>query len=149
MYIGGVFTVKGGSAIWHETLNFSKGLVASGMYAVLFATLALLVASLAGRRAVAAAMIVALFIVTTPVLGVMMGLAYSGSVDGELTGGRLQLSQLAPLVSPMTLVDGVSQWWFEAKPIVGQYGPLYGLVTLGLIVVAAVLLLLRYRKVAR
>jgi ABC-2 type transport system permease protein len=149
MYIGGVFTVKGGSAIWHETLNFSKGLVASGMYAVLFATLALLVASLAGRRAVAAAMIVALFIVTTPVLGVMMGLAYSGSVDGELTGGRLQLSQLAPLVSPMTLVDGVSQWWFEAKPIVGPYGPLYGLVTLGLIVVAAVLLLLRYRKVAR
>jgi ABC-2 type transport system permease protein len=141
--------VKGGSAIWHETLNFGKGLVASGMYAVLFATLALLVASLAGRRAVAAAMIVALFIVTTPVLGVMMGLAYSGSVDGELTGGRLQLSQLAPLVSPMTLVDGVSQWWFEAKPIVGPYGALYGLVTLGLIVVAAVLLLLRYRKVAR
>ena len=86
------------------------------MYAVLFASLALLVASLAGRRAVAAAMIVALFLITTPVYGVLMGLAYSGSGDGRASpAAPLTLSQLAGLVSPMTLVDGVGQWWFDAE----------------------------------
>jgi hypothetical protein len=32
---------------------------------------------------------------------------------------------------------------------VGPYGPLYGLVALGIVVVSVLLLLVRYRKVAR
>ena len=148
MFIGGAFTVDG-SAVWGEFLNFLRGLAASGVYAVVFGSLALLVASLAGRRAVAAAMIVGLFLITTPVYGVLMGLAYSNYQGGELTGSALRTSQLAGLVSPMMLVDGVSQWWFTAKNAVGPYGPLYGLVALGIVVVSVLLLLVRYRKVAR
>jgi ABC-2 type transport system permease protein len=149
MLIGGVFTVDGASAVFHEILDFARGLAVSGVYSLVFASLALLVASLSGRRAVAAAMIVALFLITTPVYGVLMGLAYSNSPDGVLTGGAADMAHLAGLVSPMMLVDGVGQWWFTANPVTGPYGPLYGLVALGLTVASVLLLLVRYRKVAR
>jgi ABC-2 type transport system permease protein len=149
MFVGGAFSVDGMSAVWHEFLDFASGLAVSGVNAVVFGSLALLVASLAGRRAVAAAMIVALFVITTPIYGVLMGLAYSGSQDGNLTGASATMSQLAGLVSPMILVDGVGQWWFAAKSMLGPYGPVYGLVALGLVVVSVLLLLVRYRKVAR
>jgi ABC-2 type transport system permease protein len=150
MFVGAAFSAGGASAIWHEVLDFSKGLAVSAVFAVLFGAVALLVASLAGRRAVAAAMTVALFLITTPIYGVLMGLAYSDSEDGVLTGGKATLSQLAGLVSPMTLVDGVGQWWFAARHgAVGSYGPIYGAVALGVVVVATGLLLVRYRKVAR
>ncbi len=152
MFVGGAFSVSGASAVWHETLDFGKGLATSAVFALLFGALALLVASLAGRRAVAAAMIVALFLITTPVYGVLMGIAYSSDDfegGGSLTGAALRLSQLAGLVSPMTLADGVAQWWFASDPIVGPYGIVYGLVVLGLVAVSVLLLLLRYRKVAR
>jgi ABC-2 type transport system permease protein len=157
MFVGAAFSVANLSAFWHELGEFGKGLAVAGVYAVLFAALALLVASLAGRRAVAAAMIVALFLITTPVYGVLMGIAYSGDEDGQLTGGALTLSQLAGLVSPTTLAQGVGQWWFAAPvgadgdglPGLGSYGVLYGLVALGIVLVSSLLLLLRYRKVAR
>jgi ABC-2 type transport system permease protein len=153
IYLGGVFTLDGGAAIWNETIDFGQGLVQSVVFALLLGAMALLVASLAGRRAVAAAMIVAVFFITTPVYGVLMGLAYSRAdyddMGAHLSGGALTLSQVAGLVSPMTLADGVGQWLFEPDPGVGSYGPLYGLVVLGLIVISVLLLVVRYRKVAR
>ncbi len=149
MFVGAAFSVEGMSAVWHEFGDFARGLSVTGVYAVTFAALAIVVASLAGRRAVAAALIVALFLVTTPIFGVLMGIAYSGSETGELTGQSLKLSQLAGLVSPMTLVSGVGRWWFATDNSVGPYGPLYGLVALAIVVVCVLLLLLRYRKVAR
>jgi hypothetical protein len=87
--------------------------------------------------------------VTTPIYGVLMGVAFSGSENGVLTGSNLVLSQVAGLVSPMVLVDGVGQWLFNPDRPYGDYGPLYGAVALGLTVIALLLLLLRYRKVAR
>jgi ABC-2 type transport system permease protein len=149
MFLGAAFSLDGLGAVWDELGDYARGLAASGVYAIAFASLALLVASLAGRRAVAAALIVALFLITTPVYGVLMGIAYSSSPTGELTGNALALSQLAGLVSPMTLVGGVVAWWFDDAHPLGPYGPLYGAVTLGLVLVGVLLLLLRYRKVAR
>jgi ABC-2 type transport system permease protein len=149
MFIGGLFSVSGGSAIWHETLDFLGGLAMAGINAVLFASIALLIASLAGRRAVAAALTVAFFLITQPVFGVLMGVAYSRAAGEELTGSNLTISQLAPLVSPMTLADGIGQWWFADRPAIGSFGPLYLAVGVGLVVVAVLLLLVRYRKVAR
>jgi hypothetical protein len=53
----------------------------------------------------------------------------------------------------MTLVSGVASWFFAADNNdpgeVGPYGVIYGLVTLAIIVISLLLLLLRYRKVAR
>jgi len=158
MFIGGAFTLDRFSDVWGEFVDFSKGLSASALYAVTFSALAILVSSLAGRRAVAAALVVAVFLVTTPIYGVMAGIAFSSSPDGGIpTGGSLRMLQLGGLVSPMTLVAGVVQWWYPPIEQIEQYGPLFGGpdgplylgVTIGLVVVSLLLLLLRYRKVAR
>ena len=149
MFLGGAFTVDGTAAVWSEFVQFTKGLAMAGVYALVFGSLSIVVASVAGRRAVAAALIVALFLVTTPVWGALMGIAYSGSEDGVLTGSKLVLSQVAGLVSPGTLVGGVGTWLFDPARPLGGYGPLYGAVALALTALAVLLLLLRYRKVAR
>jgi ABC-2 type transport system permease protein len=150
MYVGGAFSVSGFSAEWHEFLLFSKGIASAAMYALVFASLALLVASLAGRRAVAAAMTIAVFLVTTPIYGVLIAIAYQGS-HGELPTSPGPLFYLAGLVSPMTLVGGVATWLFDPnhQQTLGDYGPVYAGVALALVVACVGLLLLRYRRVAR
>ena len=149
IFVGGAFGMDSLSGVWGEFVEFSKGVAMAGCYGIVFAALSLLVASLAGRRAVAAALVVATFLITTPVYGVLMGLAYTNSEDGQLTGAALRLSQLAGLASPETLVAGLGDWWYNARNPIGDYGPLYGAVALGLAAVCVLLLLVRYRKVAR
>jgi ABC-2 type transport system permease protein len=156
MFLGGAFSVDGLPAVWDEFVDFSKGLAASALFGITLAALSILVASLSGRRAVAAALVVAVFLVTTPIYAMIIGIAFGTSPDGVPTGSALQAIQLAGLVSPTTLVGGVVEWWFippvpvtENPVSIGSYGPLYGAVTLGLIIVCLLLLLLRYRKVAR
>jgi ABC-2 type transport system permease protein len=103
-----------------------------------YGSLSLLVASLAGRRAVAAAVIVAVFVVTTPIVGVL-------TATGGPTG-----RQLALLASPSTLVPGLAVWLFNLKdPDIGDFGPVYAAVTAVLVVICVAGTLLRYRKVAR
>jgi len=149
MFVGGAFGMDGLSGVWSEFVEFTKGVAMAASYGVVFAALSLLVASLAGRRAVAAALVVAVFLISTPVYGVLMGLAYNNSEDGQLTGAALRLSQLAGLVSPETLVAGIGDWWYNGRSPLGDYGPVYGGVALALTAVCVLLLLVRYRKVAR
>src|SRR5262245_39401333 len=86
MFIGGVFSLGLWGAAGDETLHFGQGLAVSAVYAIVFGALSLLISSLAGRRAVAAAMVVAVFLITTPVYGVLLGIAYSQADGGDLTG---------------------------------------------------------------
>jgi ABC-2 type transport system permease protein len=103
-----------------------------------YSSLAVLVASFAGRRAVAAALVVAVFLVTTPIVGVI-----------SVAGGQAA-QQLAFLASPTTLVQGVGGWLFDVSGSdVGPYGPVYGLAVVGLVAACVLLLLVRYRRVAR
>jgi ABC-2 type transport system permease protein len=155
MFIGGAFTLDKFSDLWGEFGRYTAGVAAAAVYALVFGALSLLIASLAGRRAVAAALIAGAFLITTPVYGVLAGLAFQGSDDGQLTGSHAKLFELAGLVSPMPLVANVGRWWFgqpvqggEPDPL-GPYGPLYGGVALALFVLCGLLLLLRYRRVAR
>jgi ABC-2 type transport system permease protein len=143
IFLGGAFGLDSLGAVWDEFLDFLPGLAYSGVHAVVFGSMALLVASLAGRRAVAAALIVAAFLITTPIVGT---LAVVGSEIGNET-----LEQLAPLASPITLVGGVGDWLFESsgESGIGDYGPLYGAVAVAFVAACVLLLLLRYRKVAR
>jgi ABC-2 type transport system permease protein len=138
MFLGGVFSVDGFSAVWDEIGDFASGLAYAAINALLVGAIALLIASLVGRRAVAAGAIVAAFLVTTPIVGVL------SSVDDETAEG------LAGLFSPTTLVIGLKSWLFgisdEDLPI-GDYGPLYGIVTLALVVMCVGLMLVRYRRV--
>jgi ABC-2 type transport system permease protein len=138
MFVGGAFTVHGIGKVWDEFGDFLPGLAYAAMYAVVFGALSLLVASLAGRRAIAAAVIVAVFLVTTPVVGVLS------------VAPRESLQQLAGLASPLTVVRGIGIWLFDASGFdIGSYGPVYALVSAALVAACVPLLLARYRTVAR
>jgi ABC-2 type transport system permease protein len=139
MYLGGVFGVDGWSAAWEETGDFLAGLAYTAFHALLIGAVALLIASLVGRRTVAAGAIVASFLVTLPVVGVL----------DELSGETGQ--DLAGLASPMTMLLGIRGWLFNRVdaeiPPPGDFGPLYGLVVLGLVAACVGLVMWRYRKV--
>jgi ABC-2 type transport system permease protein len=144
MLLGGVFTVDGLPAVRAEIGHWLQGLVVAVVFAVVFGALALLVASLAGRRGVAGAMVAASFLVLEPLYGIIVGLSARNGIDSVRA-----TMQWAGLISPHTLAAGVAQWWFDPDRGVGRYGPLYGLVAVLLVAACAALLLLRYRKVAR
>jgi ABC-2 type transport system permease protein len=141
IYIGAVFTrTDGFSGAWKELGDLGPGLASSLLRALVLASISLLVASLSGRRAFAAAFIVGVFLVTSPITGIL-------SVLGNET-----VQQLAFLVNPMFLMLGVEQWIFGVErdnglPI-GNMGAVYGIAALVMLGGAVGLLLQRYRKVA-
>jgi ABC-2 type transport system permease protein len=155
MFIGGAFTLERWSDIWNEFGRYSAGLATALVYACVFGALSLLVASLAGRRAVAAALTVGVYLVSLPVYGVLVGIAVGRNGGPPLTGANATLAELAGLASPVEIVARVSQWWFgvtrrrEQIDLLGPFGPYYLAAAAGLFVACVLLLLLRYRKVAR
>jgi len=149
MFLVGAFTTKDGmTGVWNEFLDLLPGLLYAALWAVVFASIGLLVASLTGKRAFAAGGIVAVFLMTTPVVGVLSILPSPAVND------------LAGVASPGTLVQGVGTWAFRdwlvsANPDdgaggfpVGDYGWVYGVVAFLLVGACVTLLLARYRKVA-
>jgi ABC-2 type transport system permease protein len=138
MYLGGVFSrTDGASGVWDETSDLLKGLSYGAIVALVYSSIAILVASLTGRRAVAAAAIVAVFLVTAPVVGVIKAV-------GSQTAG-----QVAPVANPVTLVMGLKAWLYRTQDFgIGDFGPVYLAVAGGIVIVFTALLLVRYRKVA-
>jgi ABC-2 type transport system permease protein len=138
MFTGGVFAVHGPRAVWHEFTDFLPGLALSAIYAAVFGSLSLLVAALVSRRAVAAAAVVAVFLVSAPVYGVL------AAVGGE------HARQVGGILSPATLLAGLGTWLFGGDGLdVGPYGPVYGFAAVAVVSVSLLLLLARYRRVAR
>lgn len=139
MFLGAAFTLDGFGPIWDDFERMLGGIVYSAIHAILFSSIAILVASIMKRRAVAAGAIVGVFLLTTPVVGVL-------SVLPSTTA-----NQLAGLASPGTVLGGVGDWLFESTGgiDIGDFGPVYGLVTLLMVAGCVALLLLRYRKVAQ
>jgi ABC-2 type transport system permease protein len=138
MFAAGAFTLDGPGAVWDEFLDMATGGAYAAIPALVFGSLALLVAALVSRRAVAAAIIVGVFIVTTPVVG------FLNAVGGQAA------AQLSFLASPMTLVTGTRQFLFGGTGMdIGEYGPVYGLTALGLVAACTGLVLVRYQRVAR
>ncbi|GAB4057673.1 ABC transporter permease [Catellatospora paridis] len=137
IFLGSAFTAADASGVGAEARGLLGGWLISAVYAMVFASLAVLIASIASRRAFAAGAIVVVFMVTSPVVGLLIAL-------GE---GRA-MSQIAPMFSPFLLPEGVRQWLFGTSFDVGPYGPVYGLVTLLLVAGCTSLLVLRYRKVS-
>ncbi|MET7424434.1 ABC transporter permease [Dactylosporangium sp. NPDC005555] len=143
IYVGAVFTrTDGFSGAMKELGDMGPGLGGAVIRSLILAAIALLVASLTGRRAFAAAFIVGVFIITAPMVGILNVIGGEGSA----------LAGLSFIVNPMTLLIGVEQWIFgtpdnDAMPI-GDYGPAYLVAVLVLLAGCVSLLLLRYRKVA-
>ncbi len=101
--------------------------------------IAVLVAALMKRRAVAAGAVIAVFVLTTPVFGVLLVLPSE------------PINQLAGLASPMMTLAGVGAWVSgddTLAPPLGPYGPVYLVAAVALVAACVALLLLRYRKVA-
>lgn len=137
MFLGAVLQAGiGMDDVWEEWQKFSGGVLNAGFHAVLLGALAVLLASLTGRRPFAAGGIVAVFLVSTPVASAAM----------EIGSGTVR--DLAGLVSPFSLLAGVQEWVFDEGIEVGRFGPVYGLVALLLVAGCVGLFIQRYRKVA-
>ncbi|SNY51623.1 ABC transporter permease [Paractinoplanes atraurantiacus] len=141
MFLTAAFTLDGGiSKVWEEFYGaLLPGWAYSLLWAVLFASISLLVASLTGKRAFAAGGIVAFFLMTAPVVAVLTILPSETAQD------------LAGLASPMSLISGVQIWLRDGVDLgldVGRFGPIYGIEAFCLVAAALLLLLARYRKVA-
>jgi ABC-2 type transport system permease protein len=140
MFLGAALTTKKGmTGVWNEVRDVVPALSYSLLWAIVFALISLLVASLTGKRAFAAGGIVAVFLMTTPVVGVLSILPSSAA------------RSLAGLASPMTLVSGVGTWLIPTAETgfpVDRYGLVYGIEVVTLVAACLFLLLARYRKVA-
>jgi ABC-2 type transport system permease protein len=140
MFLGAAFTTKKGMAgVWAELGDLLPGWGYSLIWALLFAAIGLLIASVTGKRAFAAGGIVAVFMVTVPVFGV---LSFLPSETGR---------QLAGLVSPNWLISGLGSWLLNTTGSgidIGRFGPVYLIEAVTLIATCLLLLLARYRKVA-
>jgi ABC-2 type transport system permease protein len=142
LYVGSAFSRDDKlSGAWKEFQDLLPGLGAAGIYALGLAGLSLLIASLSKRRAFAAAGIVAVFLLTAPIAGIMIGL---GGTDSDL-------ARAAFLVNPFMLFERLTDWLFgivdEEFPLRG-FGPVYLAGGATLVLGCVGLLLLRYRKVA-
>ena len=141
MFLGAAFTTKTGmSGVWNELGDLLPAWVYSLIWAIVFAAISLLIASLTGKRAFAAGGIVAFFLMTTPIVGVLANLPSRTA------------QELAGLASPMTLISGVGSWLFPGSAIndlsIGRFGTVYAIEAATLILGCLLLLLARYRKVA-
>jgi ABC-2 type transport system permease protein len=145
MFVGAAFSTGDGLAgVWREFGDLVPGLLYAAVWALVFGAVGLLVASLTGKRAFAAAGIVAVFLMTATMAGVLA------------TFPSQTVSRLAGLASPSSLVQGVGVWAFrtwlitapEAQGQTNPYGPLYLVGVVALVATCVLLLLARYRKVA-
>lgn len=140
MFLGAAFTTKTGMrGVWHELGDLLPGWGYSLIWALVFASIALLIASLTGKRAFAAGGIVALFLMTTPVVGVL-----------NILPSRTA-QQLSGLASPNSLIAGVGTWLVRTTNPgidIGRFGPVYAIEAATLVAACLLLLLARYRKVA-
>ncbi|TDV53787.1 ABC transporter permease [Actinophytocola oryzae] len=139
MFLGMAFNTDSGiGGVFDELGGLLQGLVAGAVHAALLSALGLPLASLSGRRVFASGMIIAVFLLTTPISGALQAF------------GSGALADLGGLLDPSSLLNGVDQWIFgPGIGIVqtGSFGPVYALVTAALIALGTALLVLRYKKV--
>ncbi|HEU0240465.1 MAG TPA: ABC transporter permease subunit [Micromonosporaceae bacterium] len=138
VFLGGAFSLNGAHAVWREFTDFLGGLVWAAVVAVVESAVALLIASLLRRAAVATAVIAGYFLLTTGV-GQAIG-AIIGSDTGKNIGNML---------SPPDLLEGLKKWAYRIPfTDVAGFGPAYLTVTVLMTAVAVALLLVRYRRVS-
>lgn len=129
-----------------NTRGLAAGLGGAAMFAVVLASVGLLVAALTTRRGLGVAAVIAVLAVTGGVSAIVSGIAQDQ--------GHQTLAGWAGLLSPVAVVDGVQVWAFDvptsivAGPPGTLGGPVFALAALGIVVSCYLLLLRRYRRVA-
>jgi ABC-2 type transport system permease protein len=136
MFAGAAFSLPA-HKIWHEFTQYLQGLAGAAILAIVYSVVALLIASLLNRRMVAAAAIVAVFLVTSTV----------GNAISVLVGGNGD--RIGRLLGPQPLVQALNQWLFLGDPKdFGNWGWIFMVVSAALVAACVALLSLRYRKVS-
>jgi ABC-2 type transport system permease protein len=156
LYLGNVTQQHGASAVWAQTRQLGPGLLYGAAWAVLLASIGLLLASLTGKRVFAICAVGIPLFFTYVLASVLMNVGQQAYGSGGL-GQPSALASLAGLISPFTLLGGVLHWLqapgsgqFHGPlqvTIIGNYGALYGLVFVILLLAAVSGLIARYRKV--
>ena len=164
LYLGTIAQAHGGSAIWHQTKALIPGLLVGLMWAVLLASIGLVLASLSGRRAYATGAIAIYFFLTFVLAGILISTTGAkvvrsaapppgpgphhalAVIQAPTTGARL-----SGLVSPFTVLDGVRFWLGGTSTglvprSLGHIGPLYGVMLLLLLAASLGGLAVRYRR---
>jgi ABC-2 type transport system permease protein len=131
--------------VWAQVRGWLAGLAGALLFALVLSGLGLVIAALTPRRGIGVGVIVAVLVLLTGVAGIVQGLA--------MEAGQRTLAGYAGLFAPISLVDGVQVWLFDAETssAAGPPGTVGGLVylatTLAVIAACYGALLLRYRKV--
>jgi ABC-2 type transport system permease protein len=147
LYAGNIASAKNGHGVWDQTKALIPGLGMGIVWAVLMAAVALLLASLSGRRAYATGIVAITFVLTWTLATLLI--QTEGGLTSTDTGARL-----GGLLSPFTIIDGVRIWLGGTNqgldPVnLGHYGPLYGLAALLLLAACLGGLAARYREVSK
>ena len=130
------------AAVGDQLGNLPQIIGAPVIYAVPVAALGMAIASFTPRRAYATGAIIAVFLVTAAVGGILA------------EAGRGRLSLLAPLVNPFVLLDGTRDWLLGASipdSPVAQADlamPVFGTLTAVLTAIGIAAVLWRYRRIA-
>ncbi|MCG5217174.1 ABC transporter permease [Streptosporangium soli] len=129
-----------------HTGEFFAALATSVLYAVMLACVGTAIASFTPRRGLGVAAVIAFYLLTSAISGVIYGVLASLSRDGA--------AEWAMLINPFFAVDAVQVWLFDTPPgngvgyPDGLGGPIALLGVLALIALAVLALIMRYRKAA-
>lgn len=145
MYIGALLAEL---PAWQETGDLLLALLGVVVFAVVFAGIGLVIASLTPRRGLGVAAIITVLALSFAAVSALQGIIRYEVDNVELAGWL-------GLLSPATLVNGFQIWVFDASsgsavasPPGAAGGVVYVLVTFAVIGACWALLNLRYRKVA-
>jgi ABC-2 type transport system permease protein len=145
-------------AFWDNTRGFLIALIGAVIFAVVLASIGLVIAAFTPRRGLGVAAVVAVLLVLAGVEGTVQSIAENQGGGHTVVNGVTQdpstVAGYAGLISPFTLVDGVQTFVLRAKTSI-ETGPpgttgglVFVLVTLALLAGCYGLLVLRYRKVS-
>jgi ABC-2 type transport system permease protein len=130
------------AAVGDQLGNLPQILGSPLIYAIPLAALGMAIASFTPRRAYATGAIIAVFLVSAAVGGILA------------EAGRGRLSLVAPLINPFVLLDGTRDWLLGASipdsPVsrADLPEPLFGALTAVLTVIGIAAVLWRYRRIA-
>jgi ABC-2 type transport system permease protein len=162
LYVGTIFQVHGGAAIWSQTRAAIPGLLVGLMWAVVLGAVGLALACVSGRRAFSTgAVAIFLFMtwtLTTVLTRISAAIGPPGPGGRGVVGAQTSAAQISAaahlfgLISPFTVLDGVRQWLGGTSPGIvadpGRYGLAYGGMLLLFLAVSLAALVRRYSSVS-
>jgi ABC-2 type transport system permease protein len=142
---------------WDNTRGVLIALAGAVLFAIVLASIGLVISAFTPRRGLGVAAVIAVLLVLAAVSGTVRSIAENQG-NHEVVNGVVQdpsaLAGYAGLISPFTLVDGVQTWAFRAKSSIDMPPPgttggiVYVLVMIALVAGCFGLLTLRYRRVS-